>query len=364
MENKGTFMESLKLIHFKDVDFSDTFFDSLKSDYASGFIEWFDKKCRSNNEKTYVLFNDNGTIDGFMYLKIEIGVIDDVTPALKDATHLKIGTFKFNPKGTLRGQRFLKKIFDHALKEKVDDIYVTVFDKHEYLINLLKIYGFVRVGEKHSKNGIENVLLREMNCTNLTGDILSDYPYINHRNKENKYLLSIYPEFHTRLFPDSRLFTESPDVISDVSYANSIRKIYLCAMHDVMNITPHDILVIYRTSDNKGSAYYRSVATSLCVVETVKTIDSFTNEHEFIKYCSKYSVFTESELHEFYIKIKYPYIISFTYNLALPKRLIRAKLIQSAGLNPDDYWGVLKLTEDQFENIINLGEVNESIIVN
>lgn len=135
-------------------------------------------------------------------------------------------------------------------------------------------------------------------------------------------------------------------------------------MHDVMNIKPHDILIIYRTSDKKGPAHYRSVATSLCVVETVKTIDSFVTEHDFIRYCSKYSVFTETELREFYKTKKYPYIISFTYNLALPKRLNRAKLIQNAGLNPDDYWGVLKLTEDQFENIINLGEVNESIIIN
>lgn len=127
---------------------------------------------------------------------------------------------------------------------------------------------------------------------------------------------------------------------------------------------PNDIIVIYRTSDNQGPAYYRSVATSLCVVEKVRNIHSFVTEKEFIDYCSRYSVFTESELKSFYKTKKYPYIISFTYNLALPKRLNRAKLISDVGLNPRDYWGVMKLTNEQFDSIVKLGEVNESIIIN
>lgn len=357
-------MEKLKHIQFNEVNFNDVFFDSLKKDYQHGFIDWFNKKCNSIEEKAYVLYNDDNTIDGFLYLKIERGIIDDVIPPLTRAKHLKIGTFKFNPKGTLRGQRFLKKIFDHALKEKVDDIYVTVFEKHDYLIRLFKIYGFIHVATKQTANGSEQVLVREMNKNHLTGDILSDYPYINDRNDENKYLLSIYPEFHTKLFPDSILTTESPDIITDVSHANSIRKIYICRMHDVKKIKRHDILVIYRTSDKENRAYYRSVATSLCVVEDIRHIDSFYSEKEFIQYCTRYSVFSENELKKFYQTKRYPYIISFTYNLALPKRINRAKLIKEIGLNPKNRWGVVKLTDEQFDDIIKLGAVDESIIVN
>ncbi|MBT1730007.1 N-acetyltransferase [Enterobacter quasimori] len=358
-------MENLKLIPFSKINFSDPFFDSLKSDYAIGFVEWFQKKCLTpEKDKAYVLFDENENIDGFMYLKLEDGVIDDTSPNIPAGHHLKIGTFKFNTKGTLRGQRFLKKIFDHALKEKVNDIYVTIFDKHDYLIKLFLKYGFVKYGLKHSENGTENVLLREMSADHLTGDLLSDYPYINNRNNENKYLLSIYPTFHTRLFPDSKLVNEAPDVIADVSYANSIRKIYICAMSDVTKMKPHDIIIIYRTSDNQGPAYYRSVVTSLCVVESVKTISSFLNEKEFLNHCLKYSVFTESELKSFFKTKKYPYIITFTYNLALPKRVNRAKLIEEVGLNPKDYWGVMKLTDRQFEMIVELGGTDESIIVN
>lgn len=356
-------MENLKYIPFNQVNFSDVFFDSLKADYSHGFIEWFHSKCNSN-DYAYVLYDENDNIDGFLYLKTETGIIDDVSPIIPNGIHLKVGTFKFNPKGTLRGQRFLKKIFDHALNNNVDNIYVTAFEKHDYLIRLFKIYGFIDEGVKVSENGIERVLIKEMNRDALTGDILSDYPFINNRNNESKFLLSIYPTFHTRLFPDSKLITESPDVISDVSYANSIRKVYICGMSGVESMKPNDIIIIYRTSDNQGPAYYRSVATSLCVVEKVRNIHSFVTEKEFLDYCARYSVFTESELKNFYKTKKYPYIISFTYNLALPKRLNRAKLISEIGLNPQAYWGVMKLTNEQFNSVVKLGGVNESIIIN
>lgn len=357
-------MENLVYIPFNQVDFDDDFFDSLKSDYRHGFLEWIEKKKNSPTDYTYVLYDSHGSIDGFMYLKIEREAVEDVEPHLPQATHLKIGTFKFTPKGTLRGQRFLKKIFDHAINEKVDDIYVTVFDKHEYLIRLFQSYGFTNFGSKTSKNGIENVLVRGFYGNQLTGDLLSDYPFIKKQNNESVYLLSIYPDFHTRLFPDSKLINESPDIIKDVSYANSIRKIYICGMSDVQLMKHGDIIVIYRTSDKKGPAYYRSVVTSLCVIDSVRNISSFHNEDDFLRYCSRYSVFSEHELKSFYKTKKYPYIISFTYNIALPKRLNRAKLIENIGLSAHAYWGVMELKDSEFNKIIELSEVDESIIIN
>ncbi|EKN5940832.1 N-acetyltransferase [Yersinia enterocolitica] len=357
-------MENLKYIPFSEVNFDDEFFDSLKQDYIHGFLTWIENKKSSNKDFAYVLYADNGEIDGFMYLKIEIGNVDDIEPNITTNKHLKVGTFKFNTKGTLRGQRFLKKIFDHALKEKVDDIYVTVFDKHDYLIRLFQKYGFMKKGSKSSLNGVENVLVRDMDTNNLIGDILADYPYINNKGIENKYILSIIPNFHTRLFPDSKLINESPNILSDVSYANSIRKIYICNMKDVAKFKSNDIIIIYRTTDIPNKAYYRSVVTSICVVDKLRTIDSFHSEDEFVNYCIKFSVFTEYELRGFYKTKKYPYIISFTYNLALPKRLNRATLINDVGLNEKNYWGVMKLTDAEFNRIIKLGNVDESIIVN
>ncbi|PHM45908.1 hypothetical protein Xmau_00299 [Xenorhabdus mauleonii] len=360
-------MDNLKYIPFRDVNFNDSFFDSLKSDYQHGFIEWVNKKINDTTQFSYVLFDENNKIDGFMYLKIEMGIVNDVTPNLSKSKHLKIGTFKFNPRGTLRGQRFIKKVFDHAINEKVDDIYVTIFDKHQYLIKLFIIYGFQVYGSKPSKNGKECVLVREMKTFRLTtneSNCLINYPYIINSSSYNKYLLSIYPEFHTRLFPDSKLVNESPDILKDVSHSNSIRKIYICAISNALKIRTNDQIVIYRTTDSKGPAHYRSVVTSICIVESVTHINSFQNEDDFVNFCKKYSVFSEEELRQYYKLKRYPYVISFTYNLALPKRITRATLIEVVGLNPDERWSIIKLTDEKFNKIIELSNVDESIIIN
>ncbi len=67
-----------------------------------------------------------------------------------------------------------------------------------------------------------------------------------------------------------------------------------------------DILVIYRTSDGKGHAHYRSVATSICVVEDVQNINNFPDKNSFLKYSSSYSIFSEKELKHFYAYKKLP----------------------------------------------------------
>ena len=86
----------MTLNRFKDIDLSDPFFDSLKSDYAE-FSGWFAKKA---DNQAYVFPSGTGGLDGFLYVKIEEGAVDDVTPALPPARRLKVGTFKINAHGT------------------------------------------------------------------------------------------------------------------------------------------------------------------------------------------------------------------------------------------------------------------------
>ena len=68
----------------------------------------------------------------------------------------------------------------------------------------------------------ENVYLKQMKM--ITGDINRDFPLVNGSNAK-KYLLSIYPKYHSIMFPDSILTTENKNIIRDVSYTNSIHKI-------------------------------------------------------------------------------------------------------------------------------------------
>lgn len=351
-------MENLQYAFFSEININDSFFDSLKEDYAE-FSGWFNKKSQAG-ERAYVLYRGN-IIDGFMYLKTEEEVIDDVEPPLPYGVHLKIGTFKFNSQGTRRGERFIKKVFDHAIEEDVSDIYVTIFSKHEYLMHLFMKYGFGVHGSKETPNGTENVLTRKMRS--ITGNHLFDYPHINAAGNR-KHLLAIWPEFHTKMLPDSILNNEAHSIIKDVSHTNSIHKIYICAMDDVTEFRAGDSIVIYRTGDGQGPAEYRSVATSICVFEEYRHMHEFASEEEFLRYCAPYSVFTNEELTTIYRKKRYCHIIRFTYNAAMSKRVTRNSLINDAGLSRNIRWSTFELSDEQFKKIANLGEIHESLIIN
>ena len=68
----------------------------------------------------------------------------------------------------------------------------------------------------------------------ISGDVVRDYPLIN--TASHKFLLSLYPQWHTRLLPDSKLLTESPDVVKDVLHTNSIHKVYLAGMKGIEHL--------------------------------------------------------------------------------------------------------------------------------
>jgi hypothetical protein len=348
---------NLERLRFRDINLADPFFDSLKAGYAE-FPQWFAKKA---NDFAYVFKNNQGAIDGFLYLKVEDGPVTDVVPALPPARRLKIGTLKINAHGTKLGERFVKKVFDHAIFERVDEVYVTVFAQHAPLISLLERYGFRKAASKTSQNGTELVLVKLLRGS--YEDVVSSYPLVR-LAQERTFLLSLYPMWHTRLLPDSILKTEDADVVQDVSHTNSIHKVYLAAMSGMETLRRGDVLLIYRTSDQQGPAHYRSVATSICLVEEYRSIRSFASQEEFLNYCRPYSVFTEEELLGFWQKKKYPHIIRFTYNIALKKRVTRAVMIENLGMDGSAYWGFMQLTHEQFLNIIRKGLVDESLIVN
>lgn len=343
----------LELKKFKEIDLNDQFFDSLKNDYKE-FEEWFKKKSSNN---AYVLLED-GNLHGFLYLKVENGPITDIEPVILKEKVLKIGTFKINPHGTKLGERFIKKALDFAIVNNVELCYLTIFERHETLIELLFRYGFVQYGIKNTHNGQELVLIKDLK--EVKTDVLLDYPLILSKDAK-KYLLAIYPEYHTKMFPDSILNNESFDILKDVSHTNSIHKIYVCRM-PVFEANRGDIIIIYRTGDNAGPAEYRAVATSICIVEEVKGKGDFKDFEDFYAYANSYSIFNRETLRGWYNQ-RNCYTIKMTYNAALTKRLIRQKLADEIGLNRGERWGFLEITNEQFKKIIEMGGVNEGIVI-
>ncbi|WP_145956470.1 hypothetical protein [Burkholderia pseudomallei] len=59
---------NLEYKKFADISLSDPFFDSLKADYIE-FEDWFKRKA---DNQAYVFYSEDGTLDGFLYLKVLI----------------------------------------------------------------------------------------------------------------------------------------------------------------------------------------------------------------------------------------------------------------------------------------------------
>jgi hypothetical protein len=296
-----------------------------------------------------------------MYLKIEEGKVTDVEPSLEALRRVKIGTFKVDAHGTKLGERLIKKAFDFAIVKQVDEIYCTVFPKHKPLIQMLEGFGFKSVATKTTQNGTETVLVKTLNHSSITGDIRKDYPLIDTR-KTNSYLIAIRPEWHSQLFPDSILKTENYDLLTDISHTNSISKTYICAMKGIDALKKKDLLVIYRMSDGKGPAEYRSVATSICVVDDVRSKDVFGNVEEYIQYTKPFSVFNDTELRHWW-KRENMHVLKMLYSAAFTKRVIRQTLADTIGLDRDEYWGFMKLSKEQFFNITDIGGIDARLVI-
>lgn len=342
---------------FKNINMDDPFFDSLKNDYIE-FEEWFKRK-REN--KAYYYQDEDRNIQAFLYLKVEDEPLDDMYPQFPSRKRIKIGTLKINPHGTKLGERFLKKAFDHAVHNDIKELYLTVFEKHEGLIHLLEKYGFYHGANKQTNSGIERVYFKDL-AAEVYEDPVSSYPLIN-TNNQTPHLLSIYPEFHTRLFPDSILHNEHFNLIEDVSHTNSIEKIYVGYASGLQDINPGDPIIIYRTTDQEGNALYRSVATSLCTAVEVHTKDSFESLDGFLEFCKGRTVFNKNELINSYNKENLT-VIKMVYNQAFSNRVIRKELIEVCGLNRYDYWGIMSLEYRQFECVLREGGIHESFIIN
>lgn len=339
---------SVSLIKIGSLDIDDHFFDTLREDYGGvDFNKWLTKKAES---EAYVFKNNEG-IQGFLYLKTEEKDenYSDFNPPLTPRRRLKVGTFKINSTGIRLGERFLKIIFDNALKQEVDEIYVTMFKDKRQEVNglrtLMERWGFV---EKGTKNNGEIYLVKDMKKYDKTKSPKFNYPLL----KDN-YSISFLPivaRYHTKLFPDLHLKNEDATFF-DGACSYAIEKIYVTAWNNV-NLEPGSLLCVYCMADyNKR---YRSIVTGVCILsEVIRT----SSVDELVEKCQNRSVFTESELRELYTIRNFTTIVKVLYFKPFDCK-INYDCLESAGLLGTRGAPQLnsKLTYKEYQELVKLGE--------
>lgn len=336
----------VKKVKLGTLDLSNPFFDSFKSSYKE-FPIWFNKKA---NDYVYVCLQ-NDDILGLLFLKPEDDSTsyDDISPAFNKLKRLKISTFKVEAMGFKLGERFLKIIFDNALKHKVDEIYVTMFDNLNTsgLKSLLMRWGFNEHGFKTTLNGLEIVLVKKMKEYDDSRSVKENFPNI--KKEMPKYFLPIRAEYHTSLFPDSILKTEKPDeiFITDlVAHRFALQKVYVTQVRP-QNINPGSIVLIYRMGD-KEPKRYSSVLTTIAVIDSIKVASSVV---DLTMECKNRSVFSQDQLISFWPR--YRTIIKLIEIRPLKRKIILDELINMGIFDYNEGPRVLdSLTDEKFSGIL------------
>ena len=328
---------AVKKQYFGEINLKDTFFDSFREDYV-GFDNWFNRK---SNEISYVCFQDN-QLSAFLFLKVEDENenYSDISPIFSKRKRLKIGTLKVTSNGYKIGERFLKIIFDNAFKQKVDEIYVTIFDKRpeqKSLIFMLENWGF----QFHGTKGGESVYVKEFSRDKIAINHEQPkltFPYLS--RESDVYIVPIYPAYHTELFPDSILKTESPnDFVENEPHRNALSKVYISRSKE-KDLKSGDLIVFYRTGE-LGNAIHTGVVTTVGIVESVVT--NINDEADFINLCRRRSVFSDEKLKEHWNYNPYnkpahlilrPFIVNFLYSYSFPK-IPNLKWLNENGIIPD-----------------------------
>lgn len=124
---------------------------------------------------------------------------------------------------------------------------IRVTSRNELIVDVLSKY--FAEGEAGERQGIifcvnvmhTNEMARLLNTASISAE--------SYTGQTKNATQVIYPKYHSIMFPDSILTTENKNIITDVSYTNSIHKIYVCTMEQVENLKYGDIVVLYRTAE-------------------------------------------------------------------------------------------------------------------
>lgn len=225
---------------------SDPIFGSFRADYPD-FDGWL-RRCKLDDRPTWVIDGDGG-LAAVCIAKAERDPGHQMTGSV-----LKVCSFKVSEShlGARFGELMLKTLFVYAHENKFHWLYVTVFDKHKWLIALLREFGFEESTER-TKRG-ELVMTKPAQATSGAERTPLEYairfgPCRWSWACANVWIVPIQPRFEQILFPERQ--EQAAMFSGSQPSGNAIRKAYLCRAPQ-RTIQAGDVLAFYRSTDSQG----------------------------------------------------------------------------------------------------------------
>ncbi|MHA1648507.1 MAG: hypothetical protein ACTSVU_09670 [Promethearchaeota archaeon] len=279
---------SVKPMHVYDLDIKDPFFKSLRKDY--NFDTWF-KKTEVQNRKCWVHFNSEKHLEALCIYKIENEILP--FPDFPKKKRIKLSTFKVSKRGYKIGELFIKASIQYAITNNINEIYLTVFPKHQFLRSLLIKFGFIKIGSTSNTEEFYIKYLyydekkmklekKEINKSYLC------YPCIYIKDQVNKFVIPIQPKFHNKLFSQNPFYTKNLDDFMGkiMLSANTIQKVYLTHSNN-RKMKAGDIIIFYRSKDKMR-------LTNIGIIDSIKyDVVDYT---DLLSLAGKRSVYTSKEL--------------------------------------------------------------------
>ncbi len=270
------------------LNINDTIFDGLKEDYP-GFGSWFAKAARSQRDA--LLIEGCHEHAAIAILKPEPeGAYGIRGPLLKVST-LKVAS---GYSGQKYGELLLKAIFHQAHVERDRGIYLTAFDKHMQLLELLEDFGFYSLPMR-SELG-EQICLKLCQAPNC-GTSPLDYhvrygPPALAMEADRVFIVPIRPKWHRVLFPDAEPIRDDALLPATAGLAlqpfgNAIRKAYLCNSPS-RRLRPGDTLLFYRSDDERA----------VYVVGVCENVMVSTKAEQIAAVVGRRTVYSMAEIHE------------------------------------------------------------------
>ncbi len=345
-----------------ELNIHDSFFDSLKEDYPE-FEEWYNKKA--NEGKQAFTYIDGDDIGAFVMLKCgecEEIFLDNKT--LPKCNRLKISTLKLSNRveGVRLGEGAIGIALWNWLESDDEEIYVTVFDKHRKLIEMLQKFGFELAGYNSRREG---VYIRSKNKINFSTPYTS-FPFIN---KETPYfaMLPIEAKWHDKIFPYSELKNTKQDT-EEFAAANGMTKTYICFPYSVPAYSSGMPVMIYRKSNDDYNRGFKSVVTSYGTIvrfEMIKQnwicLKTFDDYNDMV---GNKSVFSPAEIKLFYETKKNLCVVELVYNHAFGAGCnVNYNTLNGKGIWKDGHPFQAKYSMEDFRIILSMAKQDENKLI-